>query len=420
MKKPFALAVLLSALGTSIPLHAMPTATPETWGGDTLTGDWGGRRTLLKEEYGITLAPRLTQFYQGLSAGDGDHDFEYGGKADLMLNADLSKLGFWKGFSLTVHAEYNYGESINGAGGTLVPPNTALVFPGMEGSDAFDLSSVYFTQHFSKSVSLLFGKINMMDIAARTPFKGGAGIDSFWNLTFVAPPTGLVPPYLFGALLSVRTEPATFGLWIYDPNSVINKTGFEEPFANGVTIRGSVDFPVTIGGLSGHQGFVALYSTEDGTDLEDIGDTFLPPFPPDSPDIKDSAYYFAYTFDQYLYRASENSKEGFGLFGQFGISDGNPTRLYWSALVGIGGTGLIIPGRSRDNWGIGYYYDTPSPDLKKSLSPLLTIRDEQGVEIFYNFAVTPGITVGVDLQVINPSLGEDTVIIPGLRWVTRF
>lgn len=420
MKKPFALAVLLSALGTSIPLHAMPTATPETWGGDTLTGDWGGRRTLLKEEYGITLAPRLTQFYQGLSAGDGDHDFEYGGKADLMLNADLSKLGFWNGFSLTVHAEYNYGESINGAGGTLVPPNTALVFPGMEGSDAFDLSSVYFTQHFSKSVSLLFGKINMMDIAARTPFKGGAGIDSFWNLTFVAPPSGLVPPYLFGALLSVRTEPATFGLWIYDPNSVINKTGFEEPFANGVTIRGSVDFPVTIGGLSGHQGFVALYSTEDGTDLEDIGDTFLPPFPPNSPDIKDGAYYFAYTFDQYLYRASENSKEGFGLFGQFGISDGNPSRLYWSALVGIGGTGLIIPGRSRDNWGIGYYYDTPSPDLKKSLSPLLTIRDEQGVEIFYNFAVTPGITVGVDLQVINPSLGEDTVIIPGLRWVTRF
>jgi porin len=209
-------------------------------------------------------------------------------------------------------------------------------------------------------------------------------------------------------------------LWIYDPNSVINKTGFEEPFANGVTIRGSVDFPVTIGGLSGHQGFVALYSTEDGADLEDIGDTFLPPFPPNSPDIKDGAYYFAYTFDQYLYQASENSKEGFGLFGQFGISDGNPSKLYWSALVGIGGTGLIIPGRSRDNWGIGYYYDNPSPDLKKSLSPLLTIRDEQGVEIFYNFAVTPGITVGVDLQVINPSLGEDTVIIPGLRWVTRF
>jgi porin len=385
---------------------------------DTLTGDWAGHRTSLKEDYGITLAPRLTQFYQGLTAGDGDNDFEYGGKADLMLNADLSKLGFWKGLSLTVHAEYNYGETINGSGGTLVPPNTALIFPGMDDSDAFDLSSVYLTQHFSKSVSLLVGKINMMDIAARTPFKGGAGIDSFWNLTFAAPPTGLVPPYLFGALMSVRTEPANFGLWVYDPNSVINKSGFEDPFDNGVTIRGSVEFPVTIGGLSGHQGFVALYSTESNADLSDIGDTFLPPFPPNSPDVKDRNYYFAYTFDQYLYQVSETSKEGFGLFGQFGISDGNPSRLYWSALVGIGGTGLI-PGRSQDNWGIGYYYDTPSPDLKESL-PLLSIRDEQGMEIFYNFAVTPFFTVGVDLQVINPSLGKDTVILPGLRSVARF
>jgi len=411
------LAVLLSALGASIPLHAQPTATPETWGGDTLTGDWNGYRTWLKE-HGITLAPRLTQFYEGLTAGDGDRDFKYGGKADLMLNANLSKLGFWNGFSLTVHTEYNYGESINGAGGTLVPPNTALLFPGMGGADAFDLSSVYFQQQFGDSVSLLFGKINMMDIAARTPFKGGAGIDAFWNLTFVAPPSGLVPPYLFGALLSVRTEPATFGLWVYDPVSVVNKTGLEKPFANGVTIRGSVEFPVTIGGLSGHQGFVALYSTESGTDLSDIGDTFLPPFPPDYPDIKHGAYYFAYTFDQYLYRVSENSKEGFGLFGQFGISDGNPSRLYWSALVGIGGTG-VIPGRSRDNWGIGYYYDAPSRDLQKSL-PLLTIRDEQGVEIFYNFAVKPGLTVGMDLQVIKPSLGKDTVVTPGLRLVTRF
>ena len=257
-----------------------------------------------------------------------------------------------------------------------------------------------------------------MDLAATKPFMGGAGIDSFWNLTFAAPPTGLVPPYLFGAMLSVRTKPANFGLWVYDPNSVINKSGFEDPFSNGVTIRGSVDFPVTIGGLGGHQGFVALYSTESNTDLSDIGVNALPPFPPGTPDTKDSNYYFAYSFDQYLYQVSEDSKEGFGLFGQFGISDGNPSRLYWSALVGIGGTGLI-PGRSRDNWGIAYYYDAPSPDLKDSL-PLAGIKDEQGLEIFYNFAVTPFFTVGLDLQVINPSLGEHTAILPGLRCVTRF
>jgi len=42
------------------------------------------------------------------------------------------------------------------------------------------------------------------------------------------------------------------------------------------------------------------------------------------------------------------------------------------------------------------------------------------VEMFYNFAVTPWLTLGADLQVINPSLAKDTVIAPGLRCVTRF
>jgi porin len=398
---------------------SVDAARPDSWmTRDALTGDWGGLRTRLKEN-GITLAPRLTQFYHGLVAGDGDHDFDYGGKLDVMLNADLGKLGFWNGISLTVHAEYNFGETINGAGGVVYPANTALFLPGLEGADAFDLSSVYFQQNFSDSASLLFGKINMIDLAARRAFAGGAGIDSFWNLGFAAPPTGVVPPYLFGALLSVRTEPAILGLWVYDPTAVVNKTGFEEPFANGVTVRGSVDFPVTIGGLRGRQGFVALYTTEEGTDLGDIGDSFIPPFPPGQPGVKDGGYYFAYSFDQSLYRAGGTSGEGVGIFGQFGISDGNPNKLYFSALVGIGGTGLI-PGRSRDTWGIAYYYNAPSRDLRESLSPLLTIRDEQGIEIFYNVEATPWLTVGADVQVIAPTLREDTVVLLGLRSVTRF
>lgn len=384
---------------------------------DTLTGDWGGARTWLKEQ-GIMLKPRLTQYYQGMTSGDDDHGFEYGGKADLMVNADLGKLGFWNGFSMTVHAEYNFGDSVNGRGGTIAPVNTGLYFPGIEGADRFDLSSVYFAQAFADSVSLVFGKINMIDIAGARPFAGGAGIDSFWNVVFTAPPSGTVPPYLFGALLSVRTEPATFGLWVYDPNDVSNMTGFEHPFDDGITFRGSVEFPVAIAGRSGHQGFVALYSTKDGNDLASLDEIILPPWP-DNLGTKNDRYYFAYTFDQYLYQSKRNPREGFGLFGQFGISDGNPNRLYWSGHVGLGGTGLI-PGRSRDNWGVGYYYAAPSSDLKDSLEPILKIRDEQGWEIFYNLAVTPWLTLGADLQIIEPSLADETTVFAGLRTVIRF
>ncbi len=300
-----------------------------------------------------------------MTSGDDDHRFEFGGKADIMLNADLNKLGLWKGFSMTVHGEYNFGKSVNGRGGTIAPVNTALYFPGIEGTDRTDLSSVYFGQTFGDSVSVLFGKINIIDLAGSRPFAGGAGIDSFWNVVFTAPPSGTVPPYLLGALSSWKTDLATFGFWVYDPNDMTNKSGLERPFADGITFRGTVEFPVTIAGLKGHQGFVACYSTKNGNDLGTLDGLLLPGWPA-TVATKNDRYYFAYTFDQYLYQSKENPKEGFGLFGQFGVSDGNPNRLYWSGHVGIGGRGLI-PGRSRDNWGIGYYYAAPSPDLKESL-----------------------------------------------------
>jgi porin len=378
---------------------------------ETLMGDFGGIRPWLKER-GITLKPQFTQFFQGMTSGDGDHGFEYGSKTDVLINADLSKFGLWRGLSLNVHAEYNFGESVNGVGGSVIPVNTALAFPGIEGQDAYDFSSVYFRQMFNDSVSLSFGKINIVDACATKPFHGGYGIDSFWNATFVVPPSGTVPPYIFGAMLSIRTEAATYGLWVYDPNSVVNKSGFENPF-NNVTIRGNVSFPVTIAGLSGHQGFAASYSTQPGTDLETLDDIYLPS---QKTGIKNDRYYVNYTFDQYLYQSKVNPKEGIGLFGQFGISDGNPNKLYWSAFGGMQGTGLI-PGRSRDNWGVGYYYDSWSSDLKDSFE---TIRDEQAWEFFYNFSVTPWLVLGADMQIITPGLTDETAVFSGLRTVIRF
>lgn len=384
---------------------------------DRLTGDWGGDRTWLKE-HGILLKPRLTQFVQGMPSGNGDHDFEYGGKADLLLHTDLGKLGLWNGLSLTVHGEYNFGESVDGYGGTIALVNTALSFPGMEGSERSDLSSVYFAQRFGHSVSLLLGKINIIDLASTRPFLGGAGIDSFWNVLFVAPPNGIVPPYIFGAVLSARTEPARFGLWVYDPEDVVNKTGFEDPFGDGVTIRGNVDFPVTIAGRGGHHGFVAAYSNKGGPDLQSMDEILIPSYP-GTVDLKEDRYYFAYAFDQVLYQSQENPSERVGLFGQFGISDGNPNKLYWVAVAGVGGTGLV-PSRSRDNWGVGYYYVALSSDLKDSLERILNIRDEQGLEIFYNFSITPWLTLGADLQIIDPSLADDRAVFIGLRTVIRF
>ena len=214
----------------------------------------------------------------------------------------------------------------------------------MGGGDAFDVSSLYLGQRFGESVMLRIGKINVIDLAAARSFAGGAGIDSFWSLAFAAPPTGVLPPTILGATLNVRTDLARFGLWIYDPNSAVNRTGFEAPFADGITFRGTVDVPVTIGGLGGRQGIVGVFSTMNGTNLRDVGDPPLPEPGPETAGMKNLRWFFGYVFDQQFYQSRSNPEEGVGVFGQFGISDGNPNKLYWSALLGVGGTGLVRPG----------------------------------------------------------------------------
>ena len=381
---------------------------------DALTGDWGGGRTWLKE-HGITIAPRLSQFYQGISSGDGEHGYEYGGKADLRVGLDLGRLGFWDGFSMTVQADFNFGDTVNGQAGVLIPPNTALNSPGIDGADAFDVSSLFFGQTFGKRVAVLFGKLNMIEVVAAKPFMGGAGIDSFWNHTFTATPSGTVPPYLVGALGAVFTDRATYRFWVFDPNSFANVLLSDGVFTQGVSLRGSVDFNVSLAGRSGHQGLTAFYSTRDGTDLSSLGDILLPTPDPGAVATKNSRWYVAYGFDQFLRQSPDSSGEGYGIFGNVGLSDGNPNGLRWSMYLGIGGTGLMRQG-SRDRWGVGYYYDGISDYVKETLP----IEDEQGVELFYDFALTPWFSLGADLQVIEPGLADSTAIVPGLRGVIRF
>jgi porin len=85
-----------------------------------LTGDWGGGRTWLNN-HGVTILPRVTSFYEGMVAGTGNKDFEFGGKADVQIIFKAEKWGLWKGLKIVTRTEYNFGKSINGYGGILLP-----------------------------------------------------------------------------------------------------------------------------------------------------------------------------------------------------------------------------------------------------------------------------------------------------------
>ncbi len=195
--------------------------------------------------------------------------------------------------------------------------------------------------------------------------------------------------------------------------------GLDNVFDGGVTIRGNIEWPVTIAGRRGHQGLTALYSNQSGADLNSTDGILVPGPTQGTVAVKNSRYYFAYSFDRHLHQSAADPDEGFGLFGQAGISDGNPNTMHWSFLFGVDGKGMV-PGGPNDNWGIGYYYDGMSKYLKDALAPAVTLTDEQGVEVFYNVALSRWFTLGADLQAIKPGMAGATAVVAGVRAVLRF
>lgn len=118
----------------------------------TATGDWFGHGQAMRDA-GLDLRVEQSQFYQGLTRGGGTKDWQYGGKWDVLGRIDLAKWGLWEGISLTAQGNFNYGESVNGLAGSLVPANAALFFPGIDGADASDIMALYLSQDFGKLVS---------------------------------------------------------------------------------------------------------------------------------------------------------------------------------------------------------------------------------------------------------------------------
>jgi porin len=108
-----------------------------------------------------------------------------------------------------------------------------------------------------------------------------------------------------------------------------------------------------------------------------------------------------------------------------GISDGDPNPIGWNMTLGVGGNSLI-PGRTCDTFGLGYFHVGLSSDFKDLLAgplapPGLAQRDEQGIELFYNARLTPWCHLSGDVQIVQPSTKTvDTTILAGVRLTMDF
>ena len=262
---------------------------------------------------------------------------------------------------------------------------------------------------------MLVGKINAVDLLAGDPFFGGWGNHRFMNLAFVAPPSGLVPPVIMGAVANYRVAPYTLTFMVFDPDDRTSDYWPDNLFSAGVNLSLGGTWAGKVFSRSSSVGLTGAYSTADKVDLGDIA------LPPDlQTKTKDSSYNISISMSHLLLESGTHPGKGLGVYGKAAVADGNPNPIKTSFIGGFAGHRLV-PGRPDDVFGIGYFYYDFSDDLKSAVQPLLTFDNEQGAEVFYNLAVTPWLRIAADLQWIQPANNDnDNAWVGGLRANIRF
>lgn len=387
-----------------------------------LTGDWNGERTKLAEK-GLLYDLSLNQYLQGNTHGGKDtgNAARYSGDWSLHLKFDTARMGLWPAGLLELHAESSFGDFANDEAGSSV--NDEALFPSPGSRDVM-LSHVVYTQALAEWLAVFAGKLDTTQ-GDKNEFAWLHG-DNFMHTNFRWNPVAArTTPYsTLGAGVVVLGKWGHWSTMVYDTEGTPNVSGFDTAFDGGTSVATELAFNIRPFDKPGHQTFAIVWSDKNFLALEQdsrAGIVF------DSTPILDllfgleresSSWAALYNFDQYLYVEDEKSKQGVGLFGRFGYSDGeaNPIEAFYS--FGVGGKG-IIPERDGDTFGLGYFY----VDFSGDLPDFLNIDSTQGVELFYNIEVTPWMHITPDLQVIvDPGGNEDrdVALVYGIRGQISF
>jgi len=99
------------------------------------------------EDAGLKIDFEWSQVLQDMLRGEAHEDAPYGGKLDLLLTADLSKIGFWHGLSVTraAHVQLRRFSQRRRWDARRTDLRCGHL-PGEQGGDRFDLMSLYLTQ----------------------------------------------------------------------------------------------------------------------------------------------------------------------------------------------------------------------------------------------------------------------------------
>jgi porin len=377
-----------------------------------LTADWCGERTCLAES-GVTLDCDYTQFYFGNTAGGVREAFAYSGHGDYLVNVDGGKLGVQEGLFLKIRAEHRFGESLVDDVGSFFSPTIDSDLPVYD-SEQMYVTNFLITQALSEEFVVFAGKMDTLD-GDMNAFAHGRGKTQFSNLAFCFNPivAATVPYSTLGAGFAfLKDLQPIAGFTVLNSQDTTGNTGFDSLFEDGVLLSAYIRIPTTFFEMPGHQLFAGTWNSQD---YDSLGEAYI-----EYPNLvipqTAGSWSLFWNCDQYLLVDSRNPLRGWGVFGRAGIADANTSPLSWFLSFGMGGSGPL-ESRQQDTFGVGWYYAGTSNQIGPFLETVVgPVGDGQGVEIFYNYQLTPSIHLTPDLQLIVPARDNiDPALVAGLR-----
>jgi porin len=400
---------------------------PGTVGGDLrhrtqLTGDWGGLRTDLVR-HGWFFDLYSTGAYQDVTRGGLKTGSAFVQNTQLSINVDTGRTGLWPGglFHVTVQSRYGSSAQNTFTVGSTVPQYLGLALPG----PLFDrdvLPTEYFlVQSLGTTFSVILGKLVVITSVDQTLF-GNSYKDAFANFNFNKIPVALNFSNATALAALGTFRPAawvTITGGVLDPNSQADNLAIRA--FDKVNIYVASIFSYKLGGRPGQTSSQYIWTNKPKIDL-------TAPFGPLSPaaipqavgvlvgspstdglsvKFKSEIWAAVANASQYLIvKGDAAATRGVGVFGRVAYAPGETNPVARHASVALFAHGLSDD-RPNDSFGMGFYYNGLSRRLKDDIAQLTAgtaaAQNEEGLEIFYDFAITPAISLLPSYQHIwNP------------------
>lgn len=451
LKKPpflFMLHFLLLACSmlflNSLNADTDPSPPADTFIGNNLFGDWGGRRERLRES-GINIDICQTSDIVSNTGGN-QQGFYYDGLLVPQVDADLDRLWGWHGASLHLS-----GYVIQGQGITESSHLGAFLTPtGIEYTPAVTkLGELWFQQElFDGRLAIKLGQIEA-DINFNTNASSDFLVNSTWGWLGIwsanLPGAGPTYPNPVPAIQVILTPDSEWTLQaaVFNGNTTGNDPlgnthGLRFPMGQGALTfiefaykPGSPDSKsglpnaYKLGGWYNSEQFYSLTTATNGLPLYD-------PYGSLEPKVYSGNYALYATMEQPIFYETDTHDQGLNIFGTFSINpqvDRNLTE--WLFDVGLSYRGLI-GGRPLDRTGIGFTRLNMSPAYARGVHSFNDYRGtsytipshESLLEISHQAVVTPWLKIQPFFQYLMkpgqnqfPPMDYPDLTLVGIRFI---